>query len=642
MRWWQNRGLRFKVALGISLTLLLILGSVFYGVSGYIRAQLWQHEVDAINEMNSLVAVSLENAMLNNRWDQVQEMLVKMGQKERTQIDDIAVYNAQSKLVSFASGFPGGRTVQQQSMAEDVTDPTCWACHRLPEKQRPPIMLVTVQGQQVIRGVMPLYNEPRCQSCHGTEKTILGNALVDFRLQYYQQTSSLVTLGLGGGGVVAIVLVILVLYLLLHRTILAPLSELLEVTQAVVQGKMAQQVHVRSHDEIGRLGAAFNSMTTQLRGLISGLEQRVVERTAKVQQRAIQIATGAEISRIASQELHPERLLRTVADLIAERFQLYYAGVFLVDEGGEQAVLHAGTGEAGRTMMERGHKLTVGESSMVGWACAHKQARIALDVGEEAVRFANPLLPLTRSEMALPLRVGDRVIGALDIQSTQAQAFDEDDITALHGMADQIAVALENARLFQQAQSSLQEVERVNRLLTQRGWETFLRSARTDFAEFHQPGVASLTPQEVEKLTQKQRSLTDQDSVVSIPLRARGQVIGMLVVERTADRSEWSATELGLLEEMAVQAAQALESARLYEEPQRLAAREQILGQVTSRMRETLDMQTVLRVAAREMRQALGVPEMTIRLATPKAVTRVEGSPAPQGNGHGESKEARQ
>jgi GAF domain-containing protein len=234
--------------------------------------------------------------------------------------------------------------------------------------------------------------------------------------------------------------------------------------------------------------------------------------------------------------------------------------------------------------------------------------------------------------MALPLRVGNRVIGALDIQSTRAQAFDKDDITALQGMADQIAVALENARLFQQSQSSLQEIERVNRLLTQQGWETFLRSARTDFAEFHQPGVASLTPQEVEKLTQKQRSLADQDGVASIPLRVRGQVIGTLVVERAADRTEWSATELGLLEEMAAQSAQALESARLFEEPQRRAAREQLTRQITDNIRAATSVEDAMQRAVGELARALGATEIVGRIGTEQDLLAERGV-----SGHGDS-----
>lgn len=409
--------------------------------------------------------------------------------------------------------------------------------------------------------------------------------------------------------------------------IVKPVQALAQMAHVIRAGDLSQRVTVASRDEIGNLAEAFNSMADQLQQTLASLEHRVAERTREVERRAGQIAAAAKVSHAASQVLDPDELLRQVVELIRKQFGLYYAAVFLVDESGEQAALHAGTGEAGQTMIERGHKLPVSESSMVGWACVHKEARIALDVGEEAVRFApgtaqgfaNPLLPLTRSEMALPLRVSDRVIGALDIQSIQAQAFDEGAITALQGMADQIAVALDNARLYQQSQSSLKEVERVNRLLTQQGWETFLRSTHADFAEFHQPGVPALTSQETLALAQEPRGSSGRGNTVSIPLRVHRQVIGTLVVERDAGQSEWSATQLRVLEEMAAQAAQALESARLYEEPQRLAARERALSQFSARIRETLDLDTVLKVAAQETRQVLGLPEVVIRLVPPLA-----------------------
>jgi GAF domain-containing protein len=155
-----------------------------------------------------------------------------------------------------------------------------------------------------------------------------------------------------------------------------------------------------------------------------------------------------------------------VVNLICNRFDFYYAAAFLVDEetapGAPRfARLWAGTGEAGQAMLERGHKLEVGGHSMVGWVCANKSPRIALDVGQDAVRFANPLLPRTRSEIALPLQAGGRVLGALDVQSTQEAAFDESSIAVLQGMADQIAVAVENARLFAQAQASLAQNEQL-------------------------------------------------------------------------------------------------------------------------------------------------------------------------------------
>jgi len=428
----------------------------------------------------------------------------------------------------------------------------------------------------------------------------------------------------------------------LVRSITRPVQQLGQAAQALARGEWRHQIPRSSVREVNALGQAFVSMGAELEEIYSGLERRVAERTREVERRATQITTGAEISYAASQMFDPDEMLSRVAGLIRERFGLYYVGVFLVDENGRNAVLRAGAGagEAGRIMVEGGHKLAVGGASMVGWVCANERARIALDVGQEAVRFANPLLPETRSEMALPLRARERVLGVLDIQSTLAQAFDEKDITALQGMADQIAAALENARLYQQAQSSLKEVERVNRLLTGGRWETFLRAQPPDgdlrpnnFAEFHQVEHAPFTPEETQRLAQSPHHAI-QPGAIRVPLEVRGQVIGALIVEQPAEGSQAAdqpALDSRLLEAVATQAAQAMESARLFEESQRLAAREQVMGTATARMRESLDVETVLKIAVQEVRQAMGLPEVIIRLVPP----------APEsGDGHPQGEEA--
>ncbi|MCS7177773.1 MAG: GAF domain-containing protein [Anaerolineae bacterium] len=182
--------------------------------------------------------------------------------------------------------------------------------------------------------------------------------------------------------------------------------------------------------------------------------RRLLEETTR---RAAQLATAAEVSSAASSILSLEELLPQTAELIRQRFNLYYVGIFLLDETGRWAVLRAGTGEAGRQMLEMGHKLEVGGKSMIGWCTANAKARIALDVGVEAIRFDNPLLPHTRSEMALPLVSRGRVIGAMTIQSDRPAAFTEEDITVLQTMADQLATAIENARLFAETGQALIE-----------------------------------------------------------------------------------------------------------------------------------------------------------------------------------------
>ena len=178
------------------------------------------------------------------------------------------------------------------------------------------------------------------------------------------------------------------------------------------------------------------------------LEETVARRTRDLEQRAIQLATAAEVGRAAASILELESLSHQVVDLVRDRFGLYYAALFLLNDTGSHAVLEAGSGEAGRIMKEQGHSLEVGGLSMVGAACARRKARIALDVGEESVRFDNPLLPETRSEMAMPLVVGDRVLGALDAQSTEPAAFSEEDVAVLQLVADQVAVAVDNALKF--------------------------------------------------------------------------------------------------------------------------------------------------------------------------------------------------
>ncbi|RMF39203.1 MAG: GAF domain-containing protein, partial [Chloroflexi bacterium] len=184
---------------------------------------------------------------------------------------------------------------------------------------------------------------------------------------------------------------------------------------------------------------------------------------AQVERRRLQLETAAEVARVTTAVLDLDELLERTITLLQERFGLYYAGIFLLDETGRWAVLRAGTGEAGRRMVERGHRLQVGGNSMVGWCTAHGRPRVALDVSKERVRFVNPLLPDTCSEMALPLISRGRVIGAMTIQSDQTEAFSRADVATIQLMADQLANAIENVRLFQETQTNLVETEALYR-----------------------------------------------------------------------------------------------------------------------------------------------------------------------------------
>jgi putative methionine-R-sulfoxide reductase with GAF domain len=219
------------------------------------------------------------------------------------------------------------------------------------------------------------------------------------------------------------------------------------------------QVHEFHPDE----GLLYQLLSSQLTGRIQGLRQR-----EEADHRAIWSQTAAEVSRAASTVLEMEELLQQVVDLVQTRFELYYAGLFLADQGaqgsgesGNWAVLRVGTGEAGKQMVEQGHRLEIGGESMIGRCVATMQPRIALDVGEEAVRFVNPFLPETRTELALPLVSRGQALGALTIQSRQPAAFSTDDIAVLQTMADQLAIAIDNANLIEQAHARAEREQRV-------------------------------------------------------------------------------------------------------------------------------------------------------------------------------------
>ncbi len=194
-------------------------------------------------------------------------------------------------------------------------------------------------------------------------------------------------------------------------------------------------------------GTTADALRAQISSSLQGA--RLVQ---QVERHALQLQAASEVSRLATSILDPERLIRQVVDLIRERFDLYYVGLFLLDRTGEWTgepqkwlVLRAGTGEAGRQMVEQGHRLEVGGASMVGWCAQNRRPRVAHDVAQDPVHRPHPLLPETRSEIAFPLRVGDAVIGVLDAQSAQRGTFDEDLVTVFQTMADQLAVAIENA-----------------------------------------------------------------------------------------------------------------------------------------------------------------------------------------------------
>lgn len=424
--------------------------------------------------------------------------------------------------------------------------------------------------------------------------------------------------------------------------------------------------------EIQLLGqfAELASVALDNAWLYAAVQRELVERKAAeaereqlladVERRAIQLYTAAEVSRAISSVLNIGELLPKVVNLIRDRFDLYYVGLFLVDEGGKWAVLHAGTGWPGKKMLESGHKLEVGGASMIGWCIANAQPRIALDVGEEAVRFDNPFLPDTRSELALPLAARGRVIGAMTVQSAQEAAFSNADITTLQTMTDQVANAIENARLFQEGQQRITELSILNEisqaLSSALELDALLNTVDQQvsrvfdttnfFIGTYQEGSNELVIVLYRERGQRQPSLQltlgagVSSSIIhtrkpivfhsraetiafheargitpvgdialswmGVPLMAGGEIVGVIAIQSYEHEDLYSEQDLALFSTIAAQAAIAMQNARLFEESRKRIAQTQILLRVSEMAASTLDRTEVMRRTAREAALALG------------------------------------
>jgi GAF domain-containing protein/HAMP domain-containing protein len=419
---------------------------------------------------------------------------------------------------------------------------------------------------------------------------------------------------------VASVLVALFIALLVTRSIAAPVTDLAETASLIASGERKLSAPADRRDEIGVLAKAFNSMTAQLNSLIEGLEQRVADRTRELELRSNLLEASVEIGRATTSILDPVLLLRQAVELIRDRFNLYYVGLFLVSSDREWAILQAGTGQAGQTMLARGHRLEIGSSSMIGWCIDNAQARIAQVASADAIRITAPELPETRSEGALPLRSRGQVIGAITIQSERPDAFDQASLTMLQSMADQLAVAIDNARLFAESQQALEAERRAYAAGTQIDWQGWLKSRRELSFRADKEGITPIERpwhSEMKDAYRQNRTIRHGEKL-AIPIRVRGHVIGVIDTNRPAGDVQWTEDDVTLLEGVADQLGVALDSARLYAETQQRAEQERLVGEITGHMRQSLDVEAVLKTAVDEIYRALNLENLVIQL-TPRS-----------------------
>ena len=366
----------------------------------------------------------------------------------------------------------------------------------------------------------------------------------------------------------------------------------------------------------------------ELNALRSSLEERVQQRTSELEtanriteKRARQFQAVTKVMNVVSSIQSLDELLPLITQVISEQFNVYHTGVFLLDARKETAILRAANSEGGQRMLARKHALLVGQTGIVGFVTATGQPRIALDVGADSVYFDNPDLPDTRSEIALPLRYAGQIIGALDVQSTEPNAFQSDDVDVLSTLADQVAVAINNALTLAEAQKTLLEAQSAIGQIAQEAWQV-LRPTQLGLGfSYSDAGVKPLqkpieNQQIADALSKGETMLAmeaDQRSRLAVPIRLRGQVIGVM---QLSARKELKLTEddADIAEAVAERLSLAIETATLLQSTQHRADIEKLTANITSKISSSSRFDTILQTAAQELSRALGGSDVIVQI----------------------------
>ncbi|MBI5942917.1 MAG: GAF domain-containing protein [Chloroflexi bacterium] len=391
-----------------------------------------------------------------------------------------------------------------------------------------------------------------------------------------------------------------------------PLKDLTGVANEIITGNFEAKAEIKEQDEIGTLASTLNVMTSTIRDMVHTLENRVDERTAELKNelkkgeyRARQFEAIAKVSHAINAAQNLQELLPHISNVVSEQFGFYHVGIFLNDASNQYASLSAANSPGGKIMLNRRHQLKIGEQGIVGYVTGTGKPRIALDVGEDPVFFNNPDLPETHSEMALPLKIADQIIGALDVQSTDPNAFSDEDVEVLSTLADQVSLAIHNARLFDQTQKSLTEAEEIYRQQSRESWSRLPREIKLTGYRYTASGAVPL----IDSDSTEQADQSRQE--ISVPVILRGETIGSLSVQ-VPKTERVSRDQIDLIKAVAERVALSAENARLFEETTTRATRERIVSDITNKIRSTNDPQEMMQTAMAELQRVLGATRIEV------------------------------
>jgi len=428
--------------------------------------------------------------------------------------------------------------------------------------------------------------------------------------------------------------IILIGWLLSNR-FARPIVELTKAATRIAGGNLEPIRDIPSNSwETFQLTQAFNLMAIQLRELVSNLEHKIAERTLEAERRTQELETASRIARdaIVTQDL--DTLLRDAVNLIRDGFNLYHTSIFLADDRTEYVILRAVSGEAGQKLLEQNIRFRIGETSIVAKVAGSGYPRIAMNVETDSAYLNHPLLPNSRSEMALPLVVNKRVIGVLDIQSDQQDAFDDGSLRIMQTLADQIAVSIENARLVKRSQDALDELSQVYHAQVRSAWA---RQAKEEQSAYEYDGIDIMPvnpdlPQHILSQLQTGHAVavnagketkTHSPTTLLVPLMLRGQLIGMVGIEKENPDYIWTTDEIAVAENAATQTVISLENARLLEEAQKRATLERSIGEIATKIGASTKVDAIMRSTVKEIGEQLGDAEVILELESDPEITGV-------------------